>query len=432
MSLLLFIICDDLYSKKLNYTIITEKKLYNGLKYKKLMIGTKKVKICAHIIEYNLNSKDLVFNIVKPLNTISENQRLHEMVSEFDSTNHLKTLAAINGSFWQGGSLYPIGPLIIDNEVVNVNRYKKWSSIFFDEKDTPFLDTFELKGTYIYKNSCYYLESINKRLDTNGIVLYNRFAGDSVPYVNHKKIDDYMTDAIREWNSLKMMSDSSEDFEQVFDTNKVREERYISDKKLKKEIGLTKLFLKEIDKPMVNKPIRYIVSGITHDLAKVPENGSILSFGKNTVKELIPNYNDTITLEINTNINQEFQYKKGLSGTPRIVRNGIGNHEANIEGSKAKRFISKGLSRTAIGFSKDKTKLYMVAVEPSVRSAKIKGATLSEIAWIMETIGCYNALNLDGGGSTIMLMDNKNLVLKSRPDFSRKLSVGILISKKQK
>lgn len=420
------------FSKKIKFSVEYEKKVENGLKYKKILFGSKKVKISAHVLEYNLNSKDLVLNIVKPLNTISENARLHDMVSEFDSINHTQTLAAINGSFWQGGSLYPIGPLIIDNEIVNSTRYKKWSSIAFDDKNTPYLDSFELNCTYYYKNACFYLSNINKRIDTNGIVFYNRFGGDSIPYVNHKKIDDFLSDAIKEWNALREMSDSTEDNDQVFDTNKIREERYLSDKRLKKELGLTKIILKAIGIPLINRQFSYIVQGITNEITKVPENGAILSFGKEIANDLIPHYNDTITFDFKTNINSDIQFVKGLSGTPRIVRNGNGNHEANIEGSKAKRFLNQSLPRTAIGFNKDKTKLFLVTIEPTARKAKIKGASLNEIAWIMETVGCYNALNLDGGGSSIMLMNNKNINLKSRPDFSRKLSVGILISKKLK
>ncbi|MCX6146479.1 MAG: phosphodiester glycosidase family protein [Candidatus Kapabacteria bacterium] len=420
------------YSKKIKFSVLSEKKIENGLKYKNILFGTKKVKISAHVLEYNLNNKDLVLNIVKPMNTISENARLHDMVAEFDSINHTQTLAAVNGSFWQGGSLYPIGSLIIDNEIVNSTRYKKWSSIAFDDKNTPYLDSFELNCTYNYKNACFYLSNINKRIDTNGIVFYNRFGGDSIPYINHKKIDDYLSDAIKEWNALREMSDSTEDNEQVFDTNKIREERYLSDKRLKKELGLTKIILKAIGIPLINRQFSYIVQGITNEITKVPENGAILSFGKDVDKNLIPHYNDTITFDFKTNINSDILFVKGLSGTPRIVRNGIGNHEANIEGSKAKRFLNQSLPRTAIGFNKDKSKLFFVTVEPTARKAKIKGASLNEIAWIMETIGCYNALNLDGGGSSIMLMNNKNINLKSRPDFSRKLSVGILISKKSK
>jgi hypothetical protein len=40
-------------------------------------------------------------------------------------------------------------------------------------------------------------------------------------------------------------------------------------------------------------------------------------------------------------------------------------------------------------------------------------------------------MNLDGGGSSIMLVNNKNVLLPGRPDASRRLSVGIGVSKKK-
>jgi len=35
------------------------------------------------------------------------------------------------------------------------------------------------------------------------------------------------------------------------------------------------------------------------------------------------------------------------------------------------------------------------------------GLTLSELAQIMKNLGCINAMNLDGGGSTVMFVNGK-------------------------
>jgi len=57
--------------------------------------------------------------------------------------------------------------------------------------------------------------------------------------------------------------------------------------------------------------------------------------------------------------------------------------------------------RTAAGTSADGRYLYLVAVDG--RSASSIGMTLPELAAFMASVGCHEALNLDGGGSTTMV-----------------------------
>ena len=47
----------------------------------------------------------------------------------------------------------------------------------------------------------------------------------------------------------------------------------------------------------------------------------------------------------------------------------------------------------------------MVAVDG--REGSSIGMTLRELAGFMQSIGCVNAMNLDGGGSTVMYVNGK-------------------------
>jgi len=118
-----------------------------------------------------------------------------------------------------------------------------------------------------------------------------------------------------------------------------------------------------------------------------------------------------------------------VCGTPRLVRDGIAGHEAFEEGLKNKRFINGALPRTAIGNNKNKTKLFLVAVPGSKKQDGTIGASLTQLADIMEYIGCYDAQNLDGGGSTNMVVASNNVI---NPALSRKLSVSIAAVKLKK
>ncbi|WP_326691229.1 phosphodiester glycosidase family protein [Streptomyces sp. NBC_01795] len=57
--------------------------------------------------------------------------------------------------------------------------------------------------------------------------------------------------------------------------------------------------------------------------------------------------------------------------------------------------------RTAVGFSKDGGTMHVLTVDG--RQASSGGVTLTELALMMKKLGAYNALNLDGGGSSTLL-----------------------------
>ncbi|MEU1724813.1 phosphodiester glycosidase family protein [Nonomuraea sp. NPDC005692] len=57
--------------------------------------------------------------------------------------------------------------------------------------------------------------------------------------------------------------------------------------------------------------------------------------------------------------------------------------------------------RTAVGFSADGRKMYLLTVDG--RQADSRGVTLNELAAMMVDLGAANALNLDGGGSSTLL-----------------------------
>ncbi len=61
--------------------------------------------------------------------------------------------------------------------------------------------------------------------------------------------------------------------------------------------------------------------------------------------------------------------------------------------------------RTAIGFNADSTRLYFVVVDG--RHLTSTGVTLREMMGIFEALGAVNAVNLDGGGSSCMVVNDE-------------------------
>ncbi len=87
----------------------------------------------------------------------------------------------------------------------------------------------------------------------------------------------------------------------------------------------------------------------------------------------------------------------------------IGGHGILVEKGKAVPYalapesIGGYRPRTAVGISQNGKNLTIVAVEKSSRSV---GMRLSDLASLMADLGCYKAMNLDGGGSTAMAVED--------------------------
>lgn len=80
--------------------------------------------------------------------------------------------------------------------------------------------------------------------------------------------------------------------------------------------------------------------------------------------------------------------------------------------------------RTAAGYSKD-GKLFLLVVDG--RQPESRGVSLDELAAMMQDLGAFEALNLDGGGSSTMIADG---VLLNRPgggEYQREVMSAIAV-----
>ncbi len=87
-----------------------------------------------------------------------------------------------------------------------------------------------------------------------------------------------------------------------------------------------------------------------------------------------------------------------IGGGPMLLKNGLVQVDAEREGFGAE-FSEQKHPRTAIGRTAEGD-LLLVAVDG--RQETGDGMTLDELAHLMSRLGCVDAMNLDGGGSTTM------------------------------
>lgn len=84
--------------------------------------------------------------------------------------------------------------------------------------------------------------------------------------------------------------------------------------------------------------------------------------------------------------------------------------------------------RTAVGLDAAARTLYLVVVDGR-QPGYSTGMTTAELAGVMARLGCDRAINLDGGGSSIMLIADQNdkLTIKNRPSGGKPRPVPLLL-----
>ncbi len=164
---------------------------------------------------------------------------------------------------------------------------------------------------------------------------------------------------------------------------------------------------------------------------KIPENGFVVIAGGDAkdskVSDLITKnfkVGDPVKFSISMTPNAE-KLKMGLTGGAVLLKDGkIPSGFSHIpEGT-----TSTNNPRTAVGTSKDGKKLIMVTVDG--RQKISTGLTLYDLAVLMKEIGCHNAVNLDGGGSTTMVARktaSTNLEVVNSPSESSLRNVATAI-----
>jgi len=116
----------------------------------------------------------------------------------------------------------------------------------------------------------------------------------------------------------------------------------------------------------------------------------------------------TVSWEL-TNLPSGFDFhgvREIVSSSPVLITNG------KVE-SRASSLWTASHPRSAIGISRDQTKLAVVLIDG--RSAQSVGVSLHDLANFLLHLGSYNAINFDGGGSSALaaVVDGKSTVLNS-------------------
>ena len=126
---------------------------------------------------------------------------------------------------------------------------------------------------------------------------------------------------------------------------------------------------------------------------------------------------------------KKWKMQTAVAGGPVLVQ----DSKIAISNNQEQKFSGKAINdkhpRTAMGYTLDRQLLFLV-IEGRF-PGKSEGATLIEEAIILRDLGAVEALNLDGGGSSCMLVNGKETIKPSDKEGERPVPAVIMIKDKR-
>lgn len=365
---------------------IKEEVIDKGILYKKIINTIDTLSI--DIVKIDLSNEDYELRTIKANNLLNAKQTTSEMVKALTDSGY-NVVAAINADFFEADGEI-INNMISDGRFIKAVRFTDSpfnpfvnSQLGMTDNNKLLMDQFVFNGQLILPNGISEpINRINSNADSNSITLYNSFQGEYTPT---KKDNWFVSEIVLE--SIRKNYDT--------------------------------LFC-------------IVSDSFQHGGNKNIDSDFVLSANNKYARYLEREIKTGDTLRIILRINPTYLNISSLiGGWPRLVKDGYNliNINDSLEGSLP-RFADKRHPRTGIGFSKDSTTVFFITVDG--RQQTSRGMTLSEFADLMIDEGICQGLNLDGGGSTTMIINNKIVNSPSDKTGERKVGNCIMLIKKPK
>ncbi|MCF6268623.1 MAG: phosphodiester glycosidase family protein [Melioribacteraceae bacterium] len=370
-----------LYFLLFNLAVISQNQ-FDTLSIRQIAKGVQHISIVEPYVPWTIDvlKIDLEKSILKIEAGISHNritgfEKTSAISSRSNSDGH-HIVGAINGGFFDGTGR-DVGMQIREGEIVTSNN--NWSAIGFSLNKIPFIERLSLQSKIILSDNINsrIINGINKSRDENQLILYNSYFGSST--TTNQYGSEVMVEPISNW--------------MVNDTNACI---------------------------VINKNVAQGNMALVEGRAILSGHG----FSKDFIDSNIE-VGDTIFVIHKISPAPE-QVTTLLNGYPKIVSNGENCALAcYADEGGSNTFATARHPRTAAGFGESKRYLYLATVDG--RQVTSKGMSLPEFADFLISIGVYRAVNLDGGGSTTMVVRNKIVNSPSDAGGERRVSNSLMV-----
>lgn len=330
-----------------------------------------------HVLEIDLTNPWVTIESVKSNNLLSGGRELTSaMAARSDRESH-KVVGAMNADFWETDGT-PIGAQVVRG--VLIKRPIGRSVFAYTDQRRPLIDVVSFAGSLVTKRGQRAVNGVNESRDADELIVYNSFYGDNTR-TNY-------------WGTEISAQYLTSDF-------------------------------------AVNDTVWVVATGkdsimaAGHGSAAIPRDGVVLS-GHGQASVFLNGsvfVGDTLAVVLSLPPTRK-RIVELVGGVPRLIRDGAVSVEWSEEGLTNKNFAYDRHPRTAVGFSADSTKLFFVTVDGRQPGYSV-GMSLFELAEYMREWGIHQAVNLDGGGSTTMVV--RGLVVNSPSDGSERPVANALL-----
>ncbi|MDZ7332440.1 MAG: phosphodiester glycosidase family protein [candidate division KSB1 bacterium] len=330
------------------------------------------------VLEVDLRNPWIKLETAKARDVLAGNETTSSMALRNDREGH-RVIGAINGDFYDSRGV-PIGTQVLNGLILKNPASRSVFGISATQK--PFFDIVSFQGQVIAPNTrTMPISGINEIRDTDDLVVFNRYYGPSTG------TNFWGTEIAAKFLHEQMV---------VGDT----------------------VQLVAIAKDSLLEP--------GHGNNPIPADGLVLS--GHLIARFYLDHNifvgDTFAIVMQLPPILE-RLEQMIGGTPRLIRDGAISVEWEQE-HVAGTFTYNRHPRTAIGCNSDSTKLYLFTVDGR-RPGYSVGMSLFELAEYMLQWGVYQGINLDGGGSTTMVVRNQLVNRPSDAGGERAVSNALLV-----
>jgi len=126
---------------------------------------------------------------------------------------------------------------------------------------------------------------------------------------------------------------------------------------------------------------------------------------------------------------RKWKMHTAVGGGPMLLQNGMVQVTNNEERMFAGNAINDKHPRTAMGYTRD-NRLIILVIEGRL-PGEAEGATLIQQANMLKDLNCWEALNLDGGGSSCLLVNGKETIRPSDKGKQRAVPAVFIIQQKK-
>ncbi|MFA7418436.1 MAG: phosphodiester glycosidase family protein [Melioribacteraceae bacterium] len=366
---LIFTLASICLLAQVKYDTISTSFVCSGIKYSKLLEKT--VPWSIHVLEIDLKNPYIKIESFKAANLSKGNERTSVMAKQNSFAGH-KVVAAVNGDFYHAGGI-PTNIQVRNGQIISPPITR--TIIAFDVNNKPIMNSIKFSGKILKDNSSYKLDGVNIPRNANQLVLLNRYFGETTG------------------------------------TNSSGRE----------------VLVQRVSRWIVNDTVKCIVKKIQIGIGNmlIPDTTYAVISAEGSATDFTKSVRIGDTIKVLTTISPSLpKIKEAIGGFIQVVNKGKDYvDQSYLKENKPGHALLRH-PRTGIGFSKDSTKLYLVAIDG--RQTHSVGMTLHELADLMIKIGVHYGLNLDGGGSTTMVVKDSVVNIPS-DGKERSVSNGLLI-----